>query len=1289
MNAIRVIVLSDPDRDVTWLGPLLREAGYDPVIQAVSNAADLCSALPAEPRPEAIVSAVSGTSFSAAEVFRLVRQKGFAHPFVVVSGSADEDTAAAKTLIAGVTDFVKSSHRGSLVPAIERGLAQTGLVREQLNAVLLLKEAEERYRIVAETASDTIITIDDRGTIVYANRAAETTFGHTRDELLNSPVTILIPNFLQSAHSDALAKYVETGVRKLDWNRIEVVAQHKDGHLLQVELSFGEFVGGDQRRFTALIRDQSAPKAAQIALERSEEYFRALVEATTQFVWKLDAKANLVEFPHWWEELTGQPYEESLKYGWVACVHPDDQDFVQERYKWALANGEPISLTLRLRTKEGGYNHYEGRGVPIKGADGSIVQWICALVDITDKNRAELELRRSEANFRALVQATTQFVWTADESGFSHELFDWFAEKRGVPVNSVEDLVELMHPVDEREARQEWQESLDQRKVFQYVCRFYRGDGTMYYLAARAVPMYNADGEFDHWIGTFTDITERMVEQQALQQSEERFRDLFENANDLIYTHDLEGNFTSLNRAGEIITGYTRSESEKLNIRDVVDPEFLAIAAEKIAAKVDGRAPATSYETAIITKDGRRVLLDLSTRLIYKNDKPAGVQGIARDITEKKEAEIAVRSSEKQLRIIADSIPVHITHIGVDDTIRFANAAFLRWLGKTPEEVFGKHAREVLGNGPFDRIRPEFERVIAGEAFSVEREVFLDPAESANETSKRFVRMDYVPEFDDDGKVRAFFAFMTDLTENKRSERLLRKSEEQLQIVTDTVPVVIAYLDNDLICRFVNRSYLDSIGKTADQVLGQPLLSIQGQRSFDVVNEEIKLVRAGVQSTFERGPSIRPLNFEDGRGTFFRVNYVMDRGPSDEILGYFVFAIDLTENKRAEDALRKSEEQLRQSQKLESVGRLAGGIAHDFNNMLTAINGYSELTLRRMHASDPLRHNIEEIRKAGERSAELTNQLLAFSRRQILQPRVMELSRAVGDLIPMLERLIGADISLRADFAATGGFVNADPGQLSQVLLNLVINSRDAMPDGGSIDISTRRVVIESDQAAAGSILKAGTYAVLSITDTGLGMEPEMVKHIFEPFFTTKDVGKGTGLGLSTVYGIVHQSGGNIIVKSIPGSGSTFEIYLPNVAADEDTSEGAAAKETGRFAFGSETILLVEDEETVRDLGREILESCGYSVITAGDGVQGLDMLRKRGSDIGLLLTDVVMPRMGGRELAEEAQRSMPHLKILFSSGYDDQSIVTDGALIEGTNFIQKPFSFDSLALKVREILDA
>ena len=396
-----------------------------------------------------------------------------------------------------------------------------------------------------------------------------------------------------------------------------------------------------------------------------------------------------------------------------------------------------------------------------------------------------------------------------------------------------------------------------------------------------------------------------------------------------------------------------------------------------------------------------------------------------------------------------------------------------------------------------------------------------------------------------------------------------------------------------------------------------------------------------------------------------------------EIQGYL---FDTTER-------RSLEGQLRQAQKMDAVGRLAGGIAHDFNNLLTVILGFSDMILERVAPDDPIAGDLGEIHRAGERASALTRQLLAFSRQQVLEPRVLDLNEVVRGMSGgMLGRLIGEDIRIQTRLAADLGRVKADPGQIEQVILNLAVNARDAMPKGGTLTVETRNTELDDTFMQTTLTVSPGLYVLLAVTDTGVGMDAVTQSHLFEPFFTTKERGKGTGLGLATVYGIVKQSGGYIDVSSEPGRGSAFRIHLPRVEAEVTAGPGSLLR--AEKSTGMETILLVEDEEAVRRLASRALEAAGYTVLEAGSGAEALDLLESAGGGISLLLTDVVMPGMGGPELAERVRVIRPELRFLFMSGYTDPGTVDQAALSRAGGFLQKPFTAAALTEKVRTELD-
>jgi PAS domain S-box-containing protein len=472
---------------------------------------------------------------------------------------------------------------------------------------------------------------------------------------------------------------------------------------------------------------------------------------------------------------------------------------------------------------------------------------------------------------------------------------------------------------------------------------------------------------------------------------------------------------------------------------------------------------------------------------------------------------------------------------------------------------------------------------------------------------------------------------------------------------------------------YVNPAFERITGYSRDEALGQNPRILKSPKNDPAVYRDLwETITSGnvwVGQLINRK--------KDGSDYTERVTISAVHDEAGRIVNYIAVKQDTT-------AQAQLEEQLRQSQKLEAIGQLAGGVAHDFNNLLTVIGGYSSILLGKLPADSPHRASVEEIKKAGDRAGALTRQLLAFSRKQILQPKVLNLNTVVTDLEKMVRRLIGEDIDVLTIKSPVLGQIRADPGQIEQVLLNLIVNARDAMPQGGKLTIETRNVIL-SEEAAQRRAAPAGSYVTFSVSDTGQGMDAAIQPRIFDPFFTTKGSGKGTGLGLATVYGIVKQSGGHIWVYSEVGSGSVFKIFLPRLDQPPESELEAVAKEV---PHGTELILLVEDEDQVRAILQHILEEQGYHVLAASNGAEALVLAQEPNRDIRLMITDVVMPQMGGRELAEQILVTRPLLPVLFMSGYTDDAIVRLGLLDQKINFIQKPFDSAAVARKVREVLD-
>jgi len=516
--------------------------------------------------------------------------------------------------------------------------------------------------------------------------------------------------------------------------------------------------------------------------------------------------------------------------------------------------------------------------------------------------------------------------------------------------------------------------------------------------------------------------------------------------------------------------------------------------------------------------------------------------------------------------------------------------------------------------------------------------------------------------------------------ERKQATETVREREELVQLLLDSTAEAIYGIDLHGNCMLANPTCARLLGYAdPGQLKGRNMHALIHHHHPDgrpYPEEECPIVRA---IHTRQGTHIKDEVFWRADGTKFDAEYFaypMWRGK--ELVGAVVTFLDISHQK-------KLEEQLRQAQKMEAIGQLAGGVAHDFNNLLTIITGYSELLLLSMPPDNPDRELLEEIHKAAQRSASLTRQLLAFSRKQVLAPKVLDLNEVVRDTEKMLRRVIGEDIQLTTTLHPQLGSVKADPGQLEQVLLNLAVNARDAMPQGGKLTIETNNIVLGEDHARSHVDVRPGWYVMLAVTDTGIGMTEEVKRRLFEPFFTTKGTGKGTGLGLAVVHGIVKQSDGTIEVNSEPGMGTSFKIYLPRV--EQAASTGKSWPGFGPAPRGTETLLLVEDEDAVRALTRFTLQQCGYTILEASHGEEAIRVATNHREKIHLLVTDVVMPGMGGRVLAERLLSLHPQMKVLYLSGYTDDAVVRHGILHEEVNFLQKPFSPNALAHQVRQVL--
>ncbi|MFM9904757.1 MAG: PAS domain S-box protein [Pyrinomonadaceae bacterium] len=754
------------------------------------------------------------------------------------------------------------------------------------------------------------------------------------------------------------------------------------------------------------------------------------------------------------------------------------------------------------------------------------------------------------------------------------------------------------------------------------------------------------------------DVSDRIKASDALQTSEVRLQKVFGNCPvAMLVNRWSDRAFVDVNAEFTRLTGWTRDEVLGRTIFEcgLVDAEVSG----QLLSYLRKHGTVTDRELEIKTKLGENLRVLVGSVFVEMFGETHVVTTLV-NITEHHRALEKQRASEERLRMVTDNASVGLVMINGDRRFAFANSAYADIFDLPAVNLVGRSVADVHPMLYEMQICPKLDRAFAGASLSYE---LRRPTPDGD----RFYEVRYEPTTIS-GTVSQVVAEVTDVTVRSLAELARQASEERYHTLFEYAPdgIVIAdresyYINaNDSICRMLGYNRNELIGLHATDIIVPKDIPHLGD-TLDGLNADLEYYQE--------------WQFRRKNGSVFPGEVMATMMPDGNTL---TVIRDTTERKQLE-------EQLLQAQKMEAIGVLAGGVAHDFNNILTAISGNSGLALQNMAPDDPLRNYIVEIKDAGVRAAGLTSQLLAFSRKRVLMPTVHSLNLAVSDTEKMLRRIVKENIEFQIVLDPALGNIKADPGQIAQVIVNLVVNAGDAMPDGGTLTIETKGVVVDEHYSADHIEVSPGRFAELIISDTGIGMDEQTQRRLFEPFYTTKDVGKGTGLGLSTAYGIVKQSGGDIAVQSEIGRGSTFRVYLPCV--DEAIAELPVSLKRTEISSGTETILLVEDEVSVRNLVNNVLTRQGYRVLEADSGSGALSVCKSYPKTINLLLSDMIMPKMSGTELKDEVLKVRPNVKLLFMSGYTGDAIGQNGALPAGAAFIEKPFTPDDLVRKVREVL--
>ncbi|MBL0157213.1 MAG: PAS domain S-box protein [Bryobacterales bacterium] len=1113
-------------------------------------------------------------------------------------------------------------------------------VTDQRAALTALRERDRHLQGLFSAAPMAIISLDGKSNVITWNKGAETLFGWAAEEIVGHPLPV-IPDEQRGTFDDARHR-MRAGevVRNMESRRIR-----KDGSIFESS-SNAAGVFDDQGELTGhivFVEDITARKLAEEALTASEAKFRSLFEVAGDAIVIHDPQGSILELNQAACALMGATRKELVgrtpPYLAAASANSGDQNFFESLHRHSDGSLTAIEVNTRQFI-------FGGRAAAL-----SLIR------DVSARKQTEEELRQANESLRTIIQTSPAAIVSRDTAA---RVLTW---NRGAELlfgYTADEAIGTTLPFLEGQEQELLQAILgrigagDSLSGFEHQTK--HRDGRALQISISTAPFHDPDGNIAGEIAIVLDVSPRNQALATLRESETRFRAVFEQPAAGMALCNFEGLLVHFNDRFCQITGYTRDELLGKLVMDITHPDDRPVEAELAESLLREEVSTYSFEKRYVRPDGSTVWVNLTASLMRDPDgNPTEVFGVVEDISARKEAE----SGQK---LLTDTISASHDEIYLFDAetlrFRFVNQGGLSNLGYTFEQMARFTPLDITASYTPESLRAMLQPLLNGELPLLVIETVHVRADGTTYPVEVHLQV-----FSRDGD-RVFLAVIQDTTARRHTEQVLRESEARFRQVVECAPEAI-FVVTAFKFRYLNPNAIRLFGASSEQdLIGSPV--------FDRIHPDWRAtVAERLHAIFTQGAAAPPLEEVYVRldGSAFDVEVAKVPFNYEGQPAALIFFRDISERKRQQQENQRLEEMLRQAQKMESIGRLAGGVAHDFNNHLTVINGFSELVLDQIGHDSPLHQPVSEIRKSGERAAAITRQLLAFSRKQILDPQSMNLNALIRDLSNMLRRLLGEDIAFRIHLEPGLGAIVADSSQMSQILMNLCVNARDAMPHGGSLTITT-----------SAGLTAAGRPAVnLSISDSGGGIDEATLPRIFEPFFTTKDPGVGTGLGLATVHGIVEQSGGAIRVESVVGAGTTFYLTFPAIAI----TPTPASPDASAPARGTETILLVEDQFEVRLLARALLIRQGYHVLEAASGEEALALAASCQDRISLLVTDVIMPGCTGPELARRFSETRPGIPILFMSGYDAGSLAPDAA------HIAKPFTPNAFVNRIRQLIDA